>query len=81
MEVASFLAPLDRDLGISGAIDDPYDVPIGLYSVRHEAFEVRLLDSMSSHDVVEVMPEKHLSILVFGLEVAASDSHDVLHIN
>jgi hypothetical protein len=31
-----------------------------------------------SHDVVQVMLEKHLSILVLKLEVTASDSHDAL---
>jgi hypothetical protein len=33
---------------------------------------------MSSHDVVEVMLGKYLSIVVFGLEVAVSNGHDVL---
>ena len=33
---------------------------------------------MASHDVVEFMPKKHLSILILGLEVAASDGHDAL---
>ena len=31
-----------------------------------------------SHDVVEVVLEKHLSILVLGLEIATSDGHDAL---
>ena len=78
MEVASSLAPLDWNLRISVAIDDPHGVPIGLRIIRHEAFEMWLRDFMPSHDVVEVMPEKHLSILVLGLEVAASDGHDTL---
>jgi hypothetical protein len=66
---------LDGNLGISGAIDDPYGVPNGLYTVRHEAFEVGFGDSIPIHDVVEVMLEKHLSILVFGLEAATSDHY------
>ena len=34
---------------------------------------------MAGHDMVEVMPENTwLSILIFGLEVAASDGHDTL---
>jgi hypothetical protein len=49
-----------------------------LRTVHHEAFEVSLGDAMASHDVVEVMPEKNLSILVLGLEVATSDGHDAL---
>ena len=33
---------------------------------------------MASHDVVEVMLEKHLSILVVRLEMATSDGYDAL---
>jgi hypothetical protein len=78
MELASSLAPLDQNLGISGANNDRYGVPIGLCTIRHEAFEMRLGDFIPSHDVVEVMPGKHLSIIVFGLEVAPGDGHDAL---
>ena len=78
MEVASSLTPLDRNLEIFGAIDDPHGVPIGLRIVCHEAFKVWLRDSMPSHDVVEVMLENHLSILVLGLEITASNGHDAL---
>jgi hypothetical protein len=39
---------------------------------------VGLGDSMAGHDIVEVMPEKNFSILVLGLEIAASDGHDTL---
>ena len=78
MEVAGSLTPIDGNLWISGPVDNPDGIPIGLGTVRHEAFEVGLGDSMASHDVVEVMPEKNLSILVLGLEVAASDGHDAL---
>ena len=78
MEVAGSLASINGDLRISRPIDNPHRVPIGLRTVSHEPFEVRLGNSMPSHDVVEVVPEKHLSILVLGLEVAASDGHDAL---
>ena len=39
---------------------------------------MKLGNFMTTHDVVEIMLEKHLSILVLGLEVAASDGHDAL---
>lgn len=78
MKIACFLAPLYWNLGIFGAIDNPYNLPIGLCIVRHEAFEMRLGDSMPSFDVVEVMPKKHLCILVFELEVGANNGHDTL---
>ena len=51
MEVASFLA--------SRPIDYPHSIPIGLRIVSHEYFEMRLGNSMPSHDVVEVVLEKH----------------------
>ena len=63
---------------IFGPVGNPDGIPIGLRIVRHEAFEMRLGDSMLSHNVVEVMPEKDLSIIVLGLEVAASDDHEAL---
>jgi hypothetical protein len=78
MEVASSLTPIDGNLWISGPVNNPHNNPIGLCIVRHEAFEVRFGNSMPSHDVVEVMLEKHLSILVLGLEVIASNGHNAL---
>ena len=78
MEVAGSLASINGDLRISRPVDNPHRIPIGLRTVSHETFEVRLGNSMPSHDVVEVVPEKHLSILVLRLEVAASDGHDAL---
>jgi hypothetical protein len=66
------------NLRISRPVDNPHGIPIGLRIVNHESFEVRFGNSMTGHDVVEVVPEKHLSILVFRLEVAANDGHDAL---
>jgi hypothetical protein len=78
MEVAGSLEPIDGNLWISRPVENPDGIPIGLRIVCHEAFEVRLGNSMPSHDVVEFMLEKHLSILVLGLEVAASNRHYAL---
>jgi hypothetical protein len=64
MEVAGFLASIDGNLRISRPVDNPDGIPIGLRTVSHESFEVGLGNSMPSHDVVEVVPEQHLSILV-----------------
>lgn len=33
---------------------------------------------MLSHDMIGIMPKKHLSILVFGLVVVVNDGHDTL---
>jgi hypothetical protein len=55
MKVACSLTPIDGNLWISGPINNPHGIPIGLCIVCHKAFEVRLGNSMASHDVVEVM--------------------------
>jgi hypothetical protein len=78
MEVAGSLASIDVNLRISRPVDNSDGIPIGLSTVSHESFEVRLGNSMPSHDVIEVVPEQHLSIFVLRLEVAASDGHDAL---
>jgi hypothetical protein len=78
MKIACFLTSIDRNLRISRPVDNYDGIPIGLSTVSHESFEVRLGNSMHSHDVVEVVPEQYLSILVLRSEVAASDGHDAL---
>jgi hypothetical protein len=78
MEVAGSLASIDGNLRISRLVDNPHGIPIGLRTISHESFEVRLGNSMPSHDVVEVVPQQHLNILVLRLEVASSDGHDAL---
>jgi hypothetical protein len=78
MEVACSLASIHENLRISRPVDNPHGIPIGLRTVSHKSFEVKLGNSMPSHDVVKVVPEKHLSILVLRLEVTASDGHDAL---
>ena len=55
-EVACSLMPIHGNLWISRAVDNPHGIPIGWRIVYHEAFEMRLGDSMASHDMVEVMP-------------------------
>jgi hypothetical protein len=64
MEVVGSLASIDGNLRIFIPVDNPHGIPIGLRIVSHESFEVMLGKSMPSHDVVEVVPDEHLSILV-----------------
>jgi hypothetical protein len=78
MKVAGSLASIDANIRISRPVNNHDGIPIGLRTVSHESFEVRFGNSMPSHNVVEVVPEQHLSILVLRLEVAASDGHDAL---
>ena len=66
MDVAGSLTPIVGNHWISISVNNLQGIPIGLSIVCHEAFKVKLGNSMAGHDVVEVMPEKHLSILIFG---------------
>jgi hypothetical protein len=78
MKVVDSLASIDGNFKIYRPVDNPDGIPIGLRTISHESFEVRLGNSMPSHDVVGIVPEQHLSILVLRLKVAASDGHDAL---
>ena len=59
MKVAGSLTPIDGNLWISGPVSNSHGIPISLRIVRHKAIKVRFGDSMASHDMVEVMSEKH----------------------
>ena len=78
MEVAGSFTPIDGNLWVSGPVNNPDGIPIGLRTIGHEAFEVRLGNTMAGHDMVEAMLEKYLSILIFGMDVAGCDDHDAL---
>ena len=53
------------DLWISPAIDDLDSIPIGLCTVCHEAFEVRILNAIFPHEIVEFFPHDTLDHCVF----------------
>jgi hypothetical protein len=57
-ELVGSLTPMDGNLWISGPVNNPHGIPIGLSTVGHEAFEVGLGDSMEGHEVVEIMAKK-----------------------
>ena len=59
-------------------MNNPNYIPVGFYAICHKALKIGIRDSVPSHDMIEVFPEKYLSILVLGLEVATSTGHDVL---
>ena len=73
MEVADSLRPLMGTFGLTKTLKNADNIPIGLRTVCHETFEMKLENFMPSHDVFEVVLEKHLSILVLILKIAASD--------
>jgi hypothetical protein len=64
VEETSVLLVLHRDLWITTAIDDSDNIPIGLSTIRHEAFEVGILDAVLCHKIVEFSPHDTLDLRV-----------------
>jgi hypothetical protein len=62
MEETSALSVLHGDLWITAAIDDSDSIPIGLCTIRHEAFEVGILDAVLCHEIVQFSPHDTLDL-------------------
>jgi hypothetical protein len=77
VEETSALLVLHGDLWITTAIDDSDSIPIGLCIVRHEAFEVGILDAVLCHEIVEFCPHDTLDLCVLRLHVTYGDGHDL----
>jgi hypothetical protein len=77
VEETSALMVLHGDLWITTAIDDLDNIPIGLCTVRHEAFEVGILNAVLCHEIVEFSPHDTLALGVFRLYVTYGDGHDL----
>jgi hypothetical protein len=77
VEETSTLSVLHGDLWITTAIDDLDSIPIGLRTIRHEAFEVGILDAVLCHDIVEFSPHDTLDLCVLRLHVTYGDGHDL----
>jgi hypothetical protein len=71
------LSVLHGDLWITTAIDDSDNIPIGLCTVRHEAFEVGILDAVLCHEIVQFCPHDTLDLGVLQLHVTYGDGHDL----
>jgi hypothetical protein len=64
MEETSALSVLHGDLWITAAIDDSDNIPICLCTIRHEAFEVGILDAVLCHEIVQFSPHDTLDLRV-----------------
>jgi hypothetical protein len=64
VEETSALPILHGDLWVTTAIDDSDSIPVGLCIVRHEAFEVGILHTVHSHEIVEFSPHDTLDFRV-----------------
>jgi hypothetical protein len=71
------LTVLHGDLWITTAIDDSDSIPIGLCTIRHDAFEVGILDAVLCHEIVEFSPHDTLDLRVLKLHVTYGDGHDL----
>jgi hypothetical protein len=74
----SALTTLHWNFGILWTIHNANIIPIGLRTVRHEAYKAWMWDTVSGHDVVEVLPEEHLGIFILRLEITTWNGHDPL---
>jgi hypothetical protein len=77
LEETSALLVLHGDLWITTAIDDLDSIPIGLCTVRHEVFEVGILDAILCHEIVEFSPHDTLDLRVLRLHVTYGDGHNL----
>jgi hypothetical protein len=75
MEEASTLSVLHGDLWVTTAIDNLDDIPVGLRTVCHDAFEVGLLHAIFPHQFVEFSPHNTLDHRVLGLHVIYGNGH------
>ena len=66
------------NLGITATVDNSNRIPVGLGAINHETLELWQWNSMSSHDVIEILPEDNLCVLVLGLKITACNGHDTL---
>jgi hypothetical protein len=77
VEETSTLTVLHGDLWITTAIDDSDSIPIGLCTVRHEAFEVGILNAILCHEIVEFSLHDTLGRRVLRLHVTYDDGHNL----
>jgi hypothetical protein len=71
------LSVLHGDLWVTTAIDNSNNIPIGLHTVRHEAFEVGILHVVLSHEIIEFSPYDTLDLCVLRLYVTYGDGSDL----
>jgi hypothetical protein len=77
VEETSALSVLHGDLWITTAIDDSDNIPIGLYTIRHEAFEVGILHAVLCDEIIELSPHDTLDFCILRLHVTYGNGHDL----
>jgi hypothetical protein len=69
VEEISVLSILHGNLWITTVIDNSDSNPIGLCTVCHEAFEVGILHTVFSHEIIEFFPHDTLDLHILQLHV------------
>jgi hypothetical protein len=77
VEETHVLLVLHGDLWITTAIDESDNIPIGMCTIHHEAFEVGILHAIFSHEIVEFSPHDTLDLLVLRVHVTYGNGHDL----
>jgi hypothetical protein len=72
------LLVLHGDLWVTIAIDNSDNIPTGLCTVRHEAFEVGILHTVLSHEIIEFSSHDTLDLRILRLHVTYGDGHDLV---
>jgi hypothetical protein len=60
MEEARPLLVLHGNCGVTTAINHPDSILVCLSTIRHESLELRLWNSVPTHNIIQVLPENHL---------------------
>ena len=78
VKIARSLTIKHGNLGITATIDNSNCILVGLGAISHETLELWQWYTMSSHDVIEILPEDNLCILVLRLKITTCNGHDTL---
>jgi hypothetical protein len=61
MEEACFLLVLHGNCGVTIAVNHPDSIPVCLSTICHESLELGLMNTVPCHDIIQVLPEYHMS--------------------
>jgi hypothetical protein len=71
------LLVLHGDLWVTIAIDDSDGIPVGLCTIHHVAFEIRLLHAVFFYEFVELSLHIALDVCIPQLHVTYDNGHDL----
>jgi hypothetical protein len=60
MEEARPLLVLYGNCGVTTAVNHPDSILVCLSTIRHESLELRLWNTVPTHDIIQVLPKNHM---------------------